>query len=560
MMPTWGVRYFTVLLLFLSAGAYAQSSSQEPAAQVYPSQEVVKANTRLVVVDVVVTDSKGQPVPDLKVEDFNLLEDGRHQTISSFSFQRPASDQGAPSTPSGMITNAPRFKATSLNVILEDVLNGESISHAYAQDRLIQFLKTDPAIQPTAVFVLEKNGMRMLRDFTTDTRSLSETLARFVPQGIARVSGVDVSASVFSTKGAFHSDERSIQVTLHALSLLAQTLAGYPGRKNLIWISEGFPVNLKADGLTQTPFPHPAAGSGNPAQIARQTESAATSGNYTMPTVPADTIGNPQGGAPVNSGQDYASELARTANALMNAHVALYPIDSASLGQTDRLSSQNNMRDLADRTGGKPFYNRNDLETGIRESVDDGATYYTLAYYPDNKAWDGRFREIDVKSLRPGVQLRFRHGYYALDPDSTGKTSLKRGTESLGLALGPDTPGVTSVLFLAGFASAQSKLTVNFAIDLHTISFEQKNDGLEHASVTCVVWAYPDKGKPITSDGITASAALSPEKLQSQQSIQARFPCSQTLSLKPGKYTLKLGVLDRTSNQIGTTTAQFVVP
>ncbi|HYL91554.1 MAG TPA: VWA domain-containing protein, partial [Alphaproteobacteria bacterium] len=233
-------------------------------------------------------------------------------------------------------------------------------------------------------------------------------------------------------------------------------------------------------------------------------------------------------------------------------------IDAAGLGLTDRVSSQSNMQDMAYRTGGKSFHNRNDLDTGIRESVDDGSTYYTLAHYPDNKTWDGRFRTIDVKSLRPGLQLRFRHGYYALDPDTTGKTSDKRGAEGLSLALGPSAPGTTAVLFQAKFANEPNKLTVNFAIDPHTLRFESKDDGLSHASVRCVVWAYPDKGKPIMSNGTASSAALTPEKLQ--QAMQGRFPCTETLSLKPGHYILKLGVLDRTSNLIGTTTTDVAVP
>ncbi|HYL93241.1 MAG TPA: VWA domain-containing protein, partial [Alphaproteobacteria bacterium] len=372
MISKWFLARFAAILFFFSLAAYSQTSSQGNAAQPSQAQGVFKADTRLVVVDVVVTDGNGQPVSDLKMEDFNVLEDGRHQTITSFEFQHPQPNQATSTTPSGLVTNVPRFRATSLNVILEDVLNGESTSHAYAQERLIKFLETGPAIQPTAVFVLDRSGLKMLRDFTTDTKPLRETLAHFVPQGSARVSGVYVAASAYSTKGAFHTDEQSILVTLRALSLLAQTLAGYPGRKNLIWISEGFPVNLKADGLPQIPFQHTPAGTGGEGGSGRASQSAqARAGDAAVnptPPMPNQTTDALQSKAvPDNSNQDFASEVARVANALMNAHVALYPIDAAGLGLTDRVSSQSNMQDMAYRTGGKSFHNRNDLDTGIRE-------------------------------------------------------------------------------------------------------------------------------------------------------------------------------------------------
>jgi hypothetical protein len=68
---------------------------------------------------------------------------------------------------------------------------------------------------------------------------------------------------------------------------------------------------------------------------------------------------------------------------------------------------------LADRTGGRAFYNTNDITGAIHRAIDDSRVTYVLNYYPNHNQWDGRFREIKVKVNRPGVEVRSRRGYFA---------------------------------------------------------------------------------------------------------------------------------------------------
>ena len=105
----------------------SQTASGQPQ-DVMHSDQTLRTNTRLVVVDVVATDSKGQPVPDLKASDFTLLEDGKPQKISGFNFEHPGGSSCAYSAdklPPSVVTNAPKFQSNSLNVILFDVANGD---------------------------------------------------------------------------------------------------------------------------------------------------------------------------------------------------------------------------------------------------------------------------------------------------------------------------------------------------------------------------------------------------------------------------------------------------
>lgn len=476
------------------------------------AQSVIRATTRLVILDVVATDDQGQVLSGLKAEDFTALEDGKPQTISAFSFHRPAETIAPPrQLPQNVVTNAPAYTSNScLNIILLDAVNSEFSSHVYAQEMLIKYLGSGPAIQPTAVFALE-GKLELLHDFTTDTQVLKDVLAHFTPRGPQHLPDVYAAASPFERRGSFKAGPNARETTFRGILDLAHALAGYPGRKNLIWLSEGFPLNLFPDAL----------------------------------------IGD---GRVVI--EDYSRQAEKIADALMNAQVALYPIDAAGVTQVDRFSQRTAMESMAQRTGGKTFINRNDIDTGVRTSIDDGSTYYALEYYPDNKNWDGKFRHIELKVNRPGAKLRYREGYYALGPDSDAANPVAEFSR----ALDADAPASRAVLFQAQVTLPAEKgqpVLVRFAIDPHTISFQHQSDDLQHGAVSCVVWAYTGKGAPLEFQG-ESTAALKPDVFQ--QVMHSAFPCTRKLDLKPGHYNLRLGVLDETTFQIGTTSIQVTVP
>ncbi len=232
-------------LLFLSV--YSQTNTSNQPQDVLHSDTTLRTNTRLVVVDVVATDSKGQPVTDLKAADFTLLEDGKPQKISGFNFEHPggASAQVVQvNLPPSVVTNAPKFQSNSLNVILFDTVNGDFAEHAYARDQLLKFLNAADLERPVAIFALQTQ-LKLLHDFSTDNKSIE--------RGRGQISTTcydnqqrehRVAASAFSTRGDYHTSERGIETTLNQLNALAKVLAGYPGRKNLIWLSESFPLML----------------------------------------------------------------------------------------------------------------------------------------------------------------------------------------------------------------------------------------------------------------------------------------------------------------------------
>jgi len=224
-------------------------------------------------------------------------------------------------------------------------------------------------------------------------------------------------------------------------------------------------------------------------------------------------------------------------------------------------AAHGSMEDLADRTGGKAFYNRNDLDVAIRKSIDDGSTYYTLAYYPENKEWNGKFRKIHVKVTRAGVKLRHRLGYFALDPKLVAEANQKRKAEVFGKALNLDFPVATALRFHAGVVEpsdkTENKVLVNFGLDPHAIAFEKLDDGLQHAVVDCAVQAYTEKGSLIKTEVTTLTLSLKPDTYS--RVMQTIVPCQKYIDLAPGNYLLRLGVMDERTSLIGTTTAKVTI-
>jgi len=536
----------TLVALKPSAGQDTQRASS-PQSEVMQSDKVLRTNTRLVVVDVVATDSKGQPLTDLKAEDFGLQENGRPQKISNFTLHAAVAKRIAnPQLPANVISNAPAFQASTLNVILLDTLNGDFAEMAYVKDQLVKYLSTAQLDRPVALFAMEERII-LLHDFTTDSAALKNAADHFkAPARTNNAETVGSRASAFTTHGDFHTSERNIETTLNQLNALSKSLAGYSGRKNLIWLSESFPVNLFPDimsnGASSVTGKGSGAGGGNdasgsPLNMGRAALEGSGSGSF----------------------RDYAQLIKKVSESLMTAQVAVYAVDAGALGKDSRLESAHTANEIAGSTGGKVFRNTNDLADSMRASIEDGSTYYTLEYYPDNKTWDGQFRQIQIKTNRPGVTLRYRLGYYALDPEKVRKDESNEVAENYSRALQLDAPAATGVQFQAQVVNAGKKVVVNFHIDPTTLAFQHQDDGQERGKFTCTVWAYgKDKDKPAGMTNDTLNANLTKDNYQ-QMMKQHFLPCTRELDLKPGTYTLRVGVLDRTTNKMGTSSVPVTV-
>lgn len=576
-----GFSLLSILIMNAAFSAFAQNAPSgtqtspaiavnEPAVQSNESATVLKTVTRLVVVDVVASDKNGAVV-NLKRDDFSIFEDGKEQAIRMFNFQEPAQNTSgrlvAPKLPENVYTNISRYNAGSaLNVLLMDSINTELPNQAFVREQMVRYLERMPQGQPVAVYTLG-NKLSLVEDFTNDpavlkavvqkltnktslaldnpTGSVNEDLSTHLSTPLQAIAQANLQ-EFDSERVAFQTDLR-VSYTLRALNEIARRLSGFPGRKNLIWVSDAFPLSIDPNlQLTSDIF-----------------------------------LGT----------RSYGLQIAQTADTLINAQVAVYPIDARGLLPSSALSAQNAGRDqindsfrtgggalvhrapaelvnaheameeMAERTGGRAFYNTNGIDDAVRKSMEDGAIYYTLAYYPENKDWNGKFRKIQVKLKRSGIKLRYRLGYFAVEPKSFTEKNQKQQDSVFETALNPDSPISTGFPFSAQVVPPQQKapktVVVNFGADPNAISFEKQADGLEHSVVECAVRVFSDKGTPVDSKSTAINAALKPEMFT--KVMANAFPCQQTVELEPGNYLLRLGMRDKRTGLIGTTDATVTV-
>jgi len=580
-MPRWFRRISCSVFLFLVISAWSSAQQGQPTsasatAQASPAnapaqQPALRVTTRMVVVDVVATDNKDLPIKDLKADDFTVQEEGREQPIRAFSFhqteQEPASASAQasafvnPKLPPGYFSNAPSYKSNgALNVLLLDALNSTLLNQASMRDGMIKLIEKLPAGQPMAIYLLGSK-LTLVQDFTSDPEVLKKAVAGVKRQGsklldnTAGTTRMDEMRVPRLRLEEFHDQHIAaeadfrVRFTLDALNSLGRYLAGYPGRKNLVWVSETFPFSIVLDDVTS------------------------------------------------QNNRDFSRDLAATGSLLSNAQVAIYPVDAKALGGNsdfgvgndpnpmgnhaiisttldgeagkvmnreaeDRMVSRSTMNDLAEKTGGKAYYNTNNIEGAVRRSMEDGSTYYTLGYYPENKTWDGKFRRITIKVTRPGVKLHYRAGYYAVEPESYARLDQAEKTNELAKSMSLNFPASTALLFQAMVVPPSSatgnKVMVNYAVDPHGLTFDLGNDGLQHASVDCAVIVYSANDEAVKSLSNTMIAALKPEEYQRVQ--QKSFPCRQTFDLAPGEYLFRLGVRDGHTGTLGTLNAPVTIP
>lgn len=446
-----------VALAALAAGLALTANAQAPAAtqvatvaqpntpQQAPAEAVptIRAYSNLVVIDVVVTDNKGNAIHGLTKDQFQLFENNQPQNVRHFEEHSalPASDAAltpVPKLPPGLFTNKTAAPASgAVNVLLLDYLNTPLTAQPSARKQLIDFLNHAPPGTQIAIFGLT-NRLQMLQGFTSDMEVLKAALSSkkgapqasdilsdafnggpdqnnqvsnalnndpVVADGILATDVVNDINRFEAITTAFQEDVRA-QYTLKAFDTLARYLMGIPGRKNVIWYSGSFPLDVEPDVNLQDPS---ATAVRNDEEV-RITDNLLTRAQVAVYPVDAR-------GVMINPALNFASGDTNPISA--NSGIEASNSQMAFLNETAQ--EHLTMEMMAEDTGGTPMYNTNDLTQAISKAVQNGSNYYTLSYTPTNTDWDARFRSVKVKVDQPGVKLSYRNGYYAVDPNDHSK-------------------------------------------------------------------------------------------------------------------------------------------
>jgi VWFA-related protein len=434
MLRPHGLRTACTLALgaFLSVATNAQTPAQQPAGPP-PGSTVLNTGTQLVVVDVVVEDSQGKPVKGLRREDFTLAEGKTTQTIRTFESHfagQPAKPvMTMPKMPPGNFTNyTPVPPEGALNVLLLDTLNTPMKDQSYVRNQLQQYVKKVAPGTRIAIFGLSSR-LYLLQGFTSDPEVFKDAVEhKLLPRAsnllddpVSGFSTTDSLSSMISDAtiasnvaqfeaetASFQSQMRS-QYTLDAFNDIAHYLSNFAGRKNLIWFSGSFPINLQPDPDLNDPF---SVMYSNDEEFQETTNLL---GRAQVAVYPIDARGlmtNPALSA-ANSG----SALVKGGPAAMTKAVRSF--------ETSQANEHSTMDRMAEATGGHAFYNTNGLAEAVALALNSGANYYTLTYDPSNQNWDGNYRHIKValngQFAAAQFKLTYRRGYYANDPNSKKK-------------------------------------------------------------------------------------------------------------------------------------------
>ncbi|MBZ5704535.1 MAG: VWA domain-containing protein [Acidobacteriia bacterium] len=551
-----------------------QGGSQEP------PPPTIRVNTRVVLVDVVVTDKQGKPVSGLKAADFTVQEKGKAQKIAFFTTPEEAQKQNSPpELGPGIYSNKPEFRSPGgpVTVLLIDAVNTPFRDQAYARLQMLKYVKQQmkPG-QRMGVFALT-NSLRVLQDFTTDPQVLITALEKYTPQeqqfkaGVvapvsAALGSTDLSAgglamlefaqseiSAFQAIQVGYQLDRRVEVTLIALRSMARMLAGIPGRKSVVWLTAAFPFELIPEDRSLSE--------------AELMES--------LPSVKQKSVGATASGSIAATGrQSHSEEIRQVAAELASAQVAIYPVDVRGLmsgmeflpedadnrqavdssgraiaRMSDAAASQETMREIAAETGGKAYVNQNEISVGVGLAMADDSASYTLGYYPEDKKWDGKYRSIKVKVDRDGTEVRHRRGYFAVDPSQVNGRKPEQEVADALHDMAPD----TQVSFSAQVKKTdQGKVGVSFLVDPKTVSATDSSGG-KKLNLAVYAAVFSPEGKMLDNASQKVDQVFKEDVYQ--QILQHGILLHMDLNPQPGKNQLRLAVQDLSTGMVGTINA-----
>jgi len=504
--------------LIVSLGAAAQ----QPAPPAARDQRVLRISVDLVQVDATVTDARGRHVPDLAADDFEILQDGRPQKISTFAYV----DAGTPA-----LTNAPpvapltgpapplqRERVRRTIALVVDDLGLSFESTVRARDAVRRFVDTQ--MQPGDLVAILRTGAGMgaLQQFTSDRRQLRAAADGIRWNMMTRISPFQTVTEEDRTLDDMR-DEHFSAGTLGAIAYVVRGIGDLPGRKSVILLSDGF----------------------------RMTDASFGSGNFP------------------NYGRVFDA-LRRLVDAANRAGVVIYTVDVRGLvvrASEQLRDTQDGLGFLAHETGGLFVRDNNDIGDGLQQAIDDQPGYYLLGYVPDSRTFGTarpKFHALRVRVTRPGVRVRSRSGFFGV-PDKTAAPPTPQN-RMIAAVTSPFAGGSLRLRLSSFFAVAEKIGPVAFSvmhIDARDLSFIMQSDGDHAAELETLAVTFGENGQVADQESRRYTLKLKPDA--HQRALERGFVYRVTVPLKnPGPYQLRVAVRDVGSDRVGSASQFIEVP
>lgn len=549
-----------LLLCFLAPATRltAQQPTQKP-----DDEDIIRIKTDLVQVRAVVTDRKGQLVDNLKQEDFEILENGKAQTVSFFTLERilsasPSPVSGGPvaTTPTEAKRTATAQKPVRTIVLFVDTLHLSSVSLTRAKQQLKQFVDQHITDQDLVAVVTTSDSLGVLQQFHRDRKMLKYAIDKisffsrpttyFTPFIAARVRNEDPEALAVATQimaveeygrsmspppgivraraKMILSEETSLRrATLQMLKAVGERMVDVPGQRMIAFMSDGFTL-LDEGGAEHDDF-------------TAATSRAARSGVMIYSF-------NPQG---------------LTVPVEFTAAAPLGGIGFSSLMTQSTMDQQDLLRNLAADTGGQAYLNSNDIPAQFQKMLDGNSLYYGFAYYPQDDSGK-KFRNITVRlKNHPDYKVRTQKGYLPAKNDASevATTPQQKLFKAMLAPLPLTGLGVTTSSNFLERDDDDAQVTLQVHLDGQLLQYPSDNQRYQLNCEAAVV-VFDRAGKMALSFADPITASLSREQMEKGK--QNGFHYNKRLKLSPGLYQIRIGIRDLNGGLMGTSTSWVTVP
>ncbi len=593
----------SVLSVVLTSGICLSQNPQPKPPQEIGPDDVIRITTNLVQTDAVVTDKNDQIIKDLKLEDFELYDNGKKQDIKFLEFvgsdntKRVEGD--APKLANGTKLDLPSngVSGADLKRVVAFVVDDLTIAPddlSRVRDLLSNFVNNDMRSGDLVAIIPVVGGSGLLQQYTADKDLLRRGINRLTPKvhplsanapGFSPIdapfTASDTTAADFGqtpdeglTAETLTDDankEFRVLMGLSTTNTVISSMGSLPGRKSVVLISGGLPLfesneqGVVMDNTTQEKLPVTEA---RPlfydisAVINKIVDNASRSG-VVVNTMDVRGL-QPRPGVrgfqdtPAKSGLGMSVGSASIGGGGMDPTFGRAPIESL-IASGDSLAGAQGLRTLANATGGVASVNTNNFKEGLQKVLARSEGYYLLGYSPSEK-FDEKFHKITIKVKREGTRTYTREGYFAREaavrtPESTKEDMVIKAALS---PLVKTELGVATLVQHKFLPNDRAALDIYIAIDPKTLHFNQSADGNYHNSFDVAGFVFDQLGRPKGGFSETVNANLTPEEYRKQ--LLTGISDSAHTELPPGFYQLRLVVRETETGRVGTTSKYLEVP
>ena len=474
-------------------------------------EESRQVEPRMVDINVVALDSHNQPITDLSRDELRISDNGKPQTVVFFR-HRDESLAAAPTLALNEVSNRGRGNVPRATMILFDMLNERFGTRGSSASRLVHDLQSLESAEYLYLYLITLDGKLVpvhglpgaegeadapgAAPWTKDAKPLLDRAFRTYTQ-IRPIDDLDPTYRVMLTYGA--------------LGAAANELARAPGRKSLVWLTDGVPIALGPNS--------------------------------------SDT----------GESVDFTPQLRQLSETFDRTGVAIYPARQVMMGSPDSmgpagstgLGSMDTLAEFADLTGGRPDAGK-DIAAAVRQAIVDARTSYLAGYYPPPVNWDDKFHKLRVTCTRKGVKIQAKTGYYAWREPAGARA--EQAMDSMAKTMF-DAAEIGLRATLENSAANRQAKRLSAKIDARDIALVHEGDTY-NADLRYAVIAFDARGQlrrgPITPLDLRLTPAARDKALAEGIGV------FEDLGVPPEIVKIRLAVFDRASHAVGSVTIPIV--